>query len=67
MNLIKNLCKYSSASSEIIIKECKGIDAVLTCMKDLDALVIEGAMRVITYIARQDMKLLQLFVSSGMK
>lgn len=66
MNLIKNLCKYSQVSLEIVIKEFEGIDAVLTCLKDFDTLVIEGAMQVIAYIARQDINLLQLFVTSGM-
>lgn len=65
MNLIKNLCKYSSASSEIVIKECEGIDAILTCMKDFDTLVREAAMQAITSIARQDANISQLFVSSG--
>lgn len=65
MNLIKNLCKYSSASSEIVIKECEGIDAILTCMKDFDVLVREAAMQVIISIARQDINILQLFATSG--
>lgn len=65
MNLIKNICKYSQANSKVVIKECEGIGAVLTCLKDFDALVIEGAMQVITYIACQDMDLFQLFIDSG--
>lgn len=65
MNLIKNLCKYSSVSSEIVIKECEGIDAILTGMNDFDVLVREAAMQVITSIARQDVNVLQLIATSG--
>lgn len=67
MSLIKNLCKYSSVSSEIVIKECEGIDAILTCMKDFDTSVREAAMQVITSIARQDVNILQHFATSGIK
>ncbi|XP_025191306.1 sperm-associated antigen 6-like [Melanaphis sacchari] len=65
MNLVKNLCKYSSESTEIVIKECGGIDAILICMKDFDSFVKEAAMQAITCITRLDVKLSQLIVNYG--
>jgi len=65
MNLVKNLSKYSSASSEIVIRECGGIDAILICMKDFDSFVREAAMQAIICITRLDVKLSQLIVDYG--
>jgi len=65
MNLVKNLSKYSSASTEIVIKECGGIDAILLCLKDFDSFVREAAMQAIACITRLDLKLSQLIVNYG--
>lgn len=65
MNLVKNLCKYSSESTEIVVKECGGIDAILICMKDFDSFVREAAMQAITCITRLDVKISQLIVNYG--
>ncbi|XP_029341517.1 sperm-associated antigen 6-like [Acyrthosiphon pisum] len=65
MNLVKNLSKYSSAITEIVIKECGGIDAIFTCMKEFDSFVREAALQAITCITRMDVKLSQLIVDYG--
>lgn len=65
MNLIKNLTKHSSEFAEIGITECGGIDAILLCMKDFDILVRETTLQAIISVARQDAKLSQLIVDSG--
>jgi len=65
MNLVKNLSKYSPAITEIVIKECGGIDAIFTCMKEFDSFVREAAMQAITCITRLDVKLSQLIVDYG--
>lgn len=65
MSLVKNLSKYSTASAEIVVKDCGGIDAVLTCMKDFDACVRESALQAIGSISRQEAHLAQIIVNSG--
>jgi hypothetical protein len=65
MHLIKSLSKYSAINSKIVLKECGGINALLTCMKDFDVYVREGAMQAITSIARHDASLSQFLIDSG--
>ncbi|CAH1733320.1 unnamed protein product [Aphis gossypii] len=64
MNLIRNISKHLSCS-EIIVKECDGIHAILTCMKDLDVMVREVALQAISSIAGQDPSISQLIIKSG--
>lgn len=65
MHLIKSLCKYSAINTTIVVKECGGIHALLTCTQDVDAHVREGALQAITSIARQDARLSQFLIDSG--
>lgn len=65
MKLIRNLNKHLSSCSEIIVNQCDGIHAILTCMKDLDELVREVALQAISSIAGQDFSISQLIISSG--
>lgn len=64
MNLIRNISKHLSCS-EMIVKECDGIHAILTCMKDLDVMVREVALQAISSIAGQDPSISQLIIKSG--
>lgn len=65
MNLVRNFSKHSSSNSEIIVKECGGLDAILTCMKDFDITVREAALQAISSIIRQDANIAQFVVNSG--
>lgn len=65
MNLIKNFSKYSSSNAEIVVKECGGLNAILTCMKDFDITVRESALQAISSIIRQDANIAQHIVNSG--
>lgn len=65
MNLIKNLSKHSTVNADIVVNDCGGIDAVLTCMKDFDAFVRETALQAIASIARRGAHLAQIIVNSG--
>ncbi|XP_060845328.1 sperm-associated antigen 6-like [Rhopalosiphum padi] len=64
MNLIRNLSKHLSCS-KMIISDCDGIHAILTCMKDLDVTVREVTLQAISYIAGQDPSTAQLIIKSG--
>jgi len=64
MNLIRNLSKHLSCS-EMIVSECDGIHAILTCMNDLDVLVRGVALQAISSIAGQDPSISLLIISSG--
>lgn len=65
MNLIKNFSKYSLSNVEIVVKECGGLNAILTCMKDFDIIVRESALQAISSIIRQDANIAQHIVNSG--
>jgi len=65
MHFIRNLSKYSPAYTEMIIKECGGIDAIFICMKDFDMNVRESALQAINSIVRQDVNISLYIVSSG--
>jgi len=65
MHFIKNLSKYSPSYTEIIVKECGGLDAILMCIKDLDVNVRESALQAINSIARQDATITHYIVNSG--
>lgn len=65
MNLLKNFSKHSSSNTEIVIKECGGLDAILTCMKDFDIAVRESALQAISSIIRQDANIAPHIVNSG--
>lgn len=61
MNLIKNLSKHSSTSSELY----EGIRVILTCIKKSDVYIKEVALQAIISFIRQDSNLLQIIVNSG--
>lgn len=65
MNLVRNLSKHSPTNSEITIKECGGMEAILICLKDFDLFVREAALQTISTIARQDASLSLFIVNSG--
>lgn len=65
MHFVKNVCKYSPAYTESVIKECGGIDAIFICLKDLDVNVRESALQTISAIARQDSTILLHIVTDG--
>lgn len=65
MNLVRNLSKHTSVSLEIIVKECRGLDAILSCIKDFDPMVRESALQAIGSIARQDARISQFIATSG--
>lgn len=65
MNLVTNMNKYSSVKSEMLIKECGGMNAILKCVNDSDVLVRESALQAIGSIARQDANLSQFIVTCG--
>jgi len=65
MNLVRNLSKHTSVSLEIIVKECGGLDAILSCIKDFDPMVRESALQAIGSIARQDASISQFVATSG--
>lgn len=65
MNLVKNLSKHPSVSVEILVKDCGGIDAILTCIKDFDPMVRESALQAISSIARQDANISKFIATSG--
>jgi hypothetical protein len=49
----------------MIVSDCDGIHAILTCMKDLDVTVREVTLQAISYIAGQDPSTAQLIIKSG--
>jgi len=49
----------------MMVNECDGIHAILTCMNDLDVLVREVALQAISSVAGQDVNITQLIMSSG--
>jgi len=65
MNLIRNLSKYTPASSEIVVIECKGIFAILACLKDVDPLVSEVALQTVNSVVRDNANFSPLMVDSG--
>lgn len=65
MNLVTHMNKYSSVNSEILMKDCGGMNAILKCVNDSDVSVKESALQVIGSIARRDPNLSQLIVSCG--
>lgn len=65
MILVRNLCKHSSTNSEIVIKECGGMESILICLRDFDIFVREAALQAISTIARQDASLSVYIVNSG--
>lgn len=64
MSLIRNISKYALTSNQIIIKECEGINVILTHTTHVDVKAI--ALQAASFIARQDAQASKLIIHSGM-
>lgn len=65
MHLARNLSKHSTTITEMTIKECGGMDAILKCINDFDVMVRESALQAIGSVVRQDASLSHFIVTSG--